>query len=77
VATEPKEKELEAIPSVPEGRNPADNTCAVCFEKFQFFFNDELEEWHLRGAMRVDGKTFHPTCYEDYKVSISVMSHLL
>jgi hypothetical protein len=36
-------------------------------------FNDEMEEWQLRAAVRVDGKTFHPLCYGDYKVSVFVM----
>jgi hypothetical protein len=32
-----------------------------------------MKEWHLRAAVRVDGETFHPLCYEDYKVRIFVM----
>jgi hypothetical protein len=32
-----------------------------------------MEEWHLRGAVPVDVKIFHPLFCEDYKVSIFVM----
>jgi hypothetical protein len=67
------EKEVKEVPSVCTGDNPADAFCCVCGDKFEEFFNDDLEEWQLRGAIRVDGKTFHPLCYEDYKVSIFVM----
>jgi pre-mRNA cleavage complex 2 protein Pcf11 len=69
-----EEEEVQPVPTVPEGKSPEDNRCAVCYEKFDFFFNDDLEEWHLRGAIRVHGKTFHPTCYEDYKVSTFIMT---
>ncbi|KAJ9595834.1 hypothetical protein L9F63_012989, partial [Diploptera punctata] len=34
------------------------------------FYNEEREEWHLRCAIRVDGKTYHPLCYGDYKASM-------
>jgi hypothetical protein len=57
-----KENEVPAVPTVPEGKDPQSNICAMCHEKFKFIFNDELEEWHLLGAVRVDGKTFHPGC---------------
>jgi hypothetical protein len=72
------EKEVEEVPSVCTGDDLADGFCYVCHDEFEVFFNDELEEWQLRAAVRVDGKTFHPLCYEDYKVSIFVMMlHLL
>jgi hypothetical protein len=64
------EKEVHEVPSVCAGDNPDDAFCAMCSDKFEQFFNDEMEEWQLRGAVRVDGKTFHPLCYEDYKKEI-------
>jgi hypothetical protein len=66
-------KEVQEVPSVYAGENPDDAFCAMCSDKFEQFFNDEMQEWHLHGAVRVEGKTFHPLCCEDYKVSIFVM----
>ena len=41
--------------------------CVICGDPFEQFYDDEEEEWHLRDAMRVDDKTYHPVCYEDAK----------
>lgn len=77
-AAEGEEKEIQEVPSVCAGENPEDAFCAVCHDKFEQFFHDDEEEWHLRSALRVDGKTYHPLCYDDYKVSIFIiMLHLL
>jgi hypothetical protein len=66
-------KAAQEVLSVCAGENPEDTFCAMCNDKFEQFFNDELEEWHLHGAVRVDEKTFHPLCCEDYKVSVFVL----
>lgn len=77
-AAEGEEKEVQEVPSVCAGENPEDTFCAVCHDKFEQFYNEEREEWHLRAAVRVDGKTYHPLCYDDYKVSIFIiMLHVL
>jgi hypothetical protein len=52
------------------GENPEDRFCFICQGKFEFFFNDDMEEWHLRAAVRVDWQTYHSLCYEDYKGSL-------
>lgn len=39
--------------------------CYVCHDPFENFFDDNREEWHLKDAMRVEGKTYHPICYQD------------
>lgn len=57
------------IQSCPAGTDDVDRACDMCQEKFEQFYNEELEEWHLRCAIRVEDKTYHPLCYEDYKVS--------
>ncbi|XP_018565201.1 uncharacterized protein LOC108906445 isoform X2 [Anoplophora glabripennis] len=62
------EEEVE-IPSVPADPESTDECCEVCHEKFDQFFNEEKEEWHLRNAVRVDDKTYHPICYEDFQQS--------
>ena len=40
--------------------------CAICHEPFEQFWDEELEEWHLRDAIRVNDQTYHPICYEDH-----------
>lgn len=56
------------IPSCPAGADDVDRECDMCRENFEHFYNEDLEEWHLRGAIRVEDKIYHPLCYEDYKV---------
>jgi hypothetical protein len=65
--------EVQGVASVYAADSPADAFCSVCGDKFEAFFNDEMEERQLRAAVRVDGKTFHPLCCGDYKVSIFFM----
>ncbi|CAF0780693.1 unnamed protein product [Didymodactylos carnosus] len=48
-----------------------DDRCCVCGDQFQNFFDDNRDEWHLRDAIRVDGKTYHPICYQDVKAEIT------
>lgn len=65
------EEEIE-IPTVPADADVQDAHCEICQDKFEQFYNEEKEEWHLRMAMRVDGKTYHPLCYEDYQASLNI-----
>lgn len=64
------EEEVE-IPSIPADPDSTDECCEVCRDKFDQFFNEEKEEWHLKNALRIEEKTYHPVCYEDYQVNIS------
>ncbi|CAF3708935.1 unnamed protein product [Adineta steineri] len=48
-----------------------DDRCFVCHDPFENFFDDNREEWHLKDAIRVDGKTYHPICYQDDQYEIS------
>lgn len=48
------------------GGAPEDNKCFVCHEDLDQFYHEENEEWHLRNAVRVEGITFHHSCYQDY-----------
>ncbi|XP_063228408.1 serine/arginine repetitive matrix protein 2-like isoform X2 [Bacillus rossius redtenbacheri] len=66
-----EDKEDQEVPSVPAGESLEDTFCDVCHDKFEQFYNEEREEWHLRAAVRVDGKTYHPICYEDFKASLN------
>ncbi|GLV35194.1 Pcf11 cleavage and polyadenylation factor subunit [Carabus blaptoides fortunei] len=63
------DEEIE-IPSVPADSNTQDTCCDVCHDKFEQFYNEEKEEWHLRMAIRAEEKTYHPLCYDDYKASL-------
>lgn len=69
-ANEEQEEEV-VIPSVPADSETTDERCEVCGDKFDQFFNEETEEWHLNNAVRIEEKTYHPVCYEDYQVSHS------
>lgn len=62
--------ESSAPISCPAGPDDANRTCDMCHDEFEQFFSEETEEWHLRSALKVDEKFYHPICYEDYKVRI-------
>lgn len=66
------EEQTEEIeePSVPADPEVQDPRCTVCQDKFDYFFNEEKEEWHLKNAIRVDEKTYHPVCFDDYHASL-------
>lgn len=55
--------------SCPAGADDVNRSCDMCHDQFEQFFNEETEEWHLRSAIKIEDKFFHPICYEDYKVS--------
>ncbi|XP_026842562.1 uncharacterized protein LOC6593127 isoform X3 [Drosophila persimilis] len=59
------------VPTCAAGNDDVDRSCDMCHEKFEQFYNEELEEWHLRSAIRVEDKIYHPLCYEDYKTSLN------
>ncbi|CAF1128757.1 unnamed protein product [Adineta ricciae] len=42
-----------------------DDRCYVCHDPFDNYFDDNLEEWCLKDAIRVDDKTYHSICYQD------------
>ncbi|KAL1114844.1 hypothetical protein AAG570_007668 [Ranatra chinensis] len=59
----------EEEPSVVAGPDNENVSCDICRDKFEQFYNEEKEEWHLRRAIRIDNKVFHPLCYHDFKES--------
>uniref|UniRef100_A0A182K1H3 CID domain-containing protein n=1 Tax=Anopheles christyi TaxID=43041 RepID=A0A182K1H3_9DIPT len=59
-------------PSCPAGLDESDRQCHMCHDVFEHFYSEETEEWHLRNAIRIDGSTYHPLCYEDYKASLTM-----
>ncbi|CAK1542774.1 unnamed protein product [Leptosia nina] len=61
---------VEETPSVAAGP-PADHTCALCGDKFDQFYNEDKEEWHLRNSVRHEDKNYHPICFEDFKASLT------
>lgn len=60
------------MPSCPAGPIEGEKMCEVCHEVFDQFYNEETEEWHLRPAVRVEERVYHPICYEDYKLSLTL-----
>uniref|UniRef100_A0AAY4A6A0 Pre-mRNA cleavage complex 2 protein Pcf11 n=1 Tax=Denticeps clupeoides TaxID=299321 RepID=A0AAY4A6A0_9TELE len=59
-----KEKEFQSVKATPDA---VFESCEICQEQFEMYWEEEEEEWHLKNAIRVDEKTYHPSCYEDYK----------
>uniref|UniRef100_A0A182VVW6 Pre-mRNA cleavage complex 2 protein Pcf11 n=1 Tax=Anopheles minimus TaxID=112268 RepID=A0A182VVW6_9DIPT len=64
-------------PSCPAGSDEDDRQCHMCHDMFEHFYNEETEEWHLKNAIRIDGSTYHPLCYEDYKASLTMSESTL
>lgn len=60
------------MPSCPAGPVEGEKICDVCHEPFEQFYNEETEEWHLRPAVRVEDSVYHPVCYEDYQLSLTL-----
>lgn len=56
-----------ALPScVADSGTAADKTCDMCHDPFEMFYNEEMEDWHLRNAIRVDeNSVYHPACLEE------------
>ncbi|XP_030055959.1 pre-mRNA cleavage complex 2 protein Pcf11 isoform X2 [Microcaecilia unicolor] len=65
-----KEKEFQSVPAGPAG---ADESCDICQEQFEQYWDEEEEEWHLKNAIRVEEKIYHPSCYEDYQNTSSFL----
>lgn len=64
---------IETLPSCVAGADDLAKTCDMCHDRFETFYNEETEDWHLRNAVRVEeGATYHPICYEDYKISLTL-----
>ncbi|CAH8624948.1 unnamed protein product [Dicrocoelium dendriticum] len=49
----------------PAFADPSKNICAVCYEKFDVFWDHDEEEWMLRDAVLLQDKVYHPICQED------------
>ncbi|XP_052868953.1 uncharacterized protein LOC128274711 [Anopheles cruzii] len=60
------------VPSCPAGEDEGDRQCHMCHDVFEQFYNEESEDWHLKSAVRIDGYTYHPLCYEDYRASLTM-----
>ncbi|KAJ3028211.1 hypothetical protein HDV00_010551 [Rhizophlyctis rosea] len=54
----------EAVSNIP-AENEKESRCAVCQEALEKFYDDEREEWMLRGVVKVDGVLYHQTCRRD------------
>ncbi|TSQ12708.1 Pre-mRNA cleavage complex 2 protein Pcf11 [Bagarius yarrelli] len=65
-----KEREFQ---SVKAAADVVHECCEICQEQFEMYWEEDEEEWHLKNAIRVDEKTYHPLCYEDYRNTSSFM----
>ncbi|XP_056140706.1 pre-mRNA cleavage complex 2 protein Pcf11 [Lampris incognitus] len=75
VNEEQKSQEVvkEEFQSVKATTDVVGESCDICQEAFEMYWEEEEEEWHLKNAIRVDGKTYHPSCFEDYKNTSSFL----
>ena len=53
------------VVSCPAASVDEKDSCVVCGEGFETFWKDEMDEWHLKDAVRVNDKTYHTVCFED------------
>uniref|UniRef100_A0A8B9KJZ5 Pre-mRNA cleavage complex 2 protein Pcf11 n=1 Tax=Astyanax mexicanus TaxID=7994 RepID=A0A8B9KJZ5_ASTMX len=65
-----KEREFQSVKAAPD---VVDESCEICQEQLEMYWEEEEEEWHLKNAIRVEGKIYHPSCYEDYKNTSSFL----
>ncbi|XP_026285069.1 pre-mRNA cleavage complex 2 protein Pcf11 isoform X2 [Frankliniella occidentalis] len=65
-----EEVEEEEIQSVPSKDFPEGTICELCHDRFDQFYNEDKEEWHLKDCLVADGLPYHPFCYKDYRVSV-------
>lgn len=63
-------QEAVVVVSCPAGSEDVNRSCDMCHDQFEQFFSEETEEWHLRSALKIDEKFYHPICYDDYKVRL-------
>ncbi|XP_014218936.1 uncharacterized protein LOC106647177 isoform X2 [Copidosoma floridanum] len=63
-------------PSIP-AQGPSPHKCEVCQEIFEQFFNEDIEEWHIRPAVTYEGKNYHPLCLQDHKISLEKSTSVL
>ncbi|XP_041358025.1 uncharacterized protein LOC121374946 [Gigantopelta aegis] len=47
--------------------------CCICGDPFDQYWHEEKEDWHLRDAIRVDKKIYHPVCYDDAREEGSII----
>uniref|UniRef100_A0A672LWR7 Pre-mRNA cleavage complex 2 protein Pcf11 n=1 Tax=Sinocyclocheilus grahami TaxID=75366 RepID=A0A672LWR7_SINGR len=64
-----KEREFQ---SVKAAADVVHELCEICQEQFEMYWEEEEEEWHLKNAIRVDGKTYHPS-YFYVKENLSIL----
>lgn len=61
----PKEQAV-TFQSVPVEGDGNDGHCVVCMDPLEDYWDEDLEEWRYKDAVREDDKTFHVSCYKDY-----------
>ncbi|KAG0441930.1 Pre-mRNA cleavage complex 2 protein Pcf11 [Dictyocoela muelleri] len=67
--TKKEEKKKIPIPTITPEINKivcdgCDNTCAVCSEKLDVIWDDEIENWIFKNAIEVDGDFCHRECID-------------
>uniref|UniRef100_A0A914XLI4 CID domain-containing protein n=1 Tax=Plectus sambesii TaxID=2011161 RepID=A0A914XLI4_9BILA len=57
-----------SVTTVAASDMPGDQSCAVCNEKFEEYWDEDDDAWKFKDCMLADGKAYHPTCYQDVSV---------
>ena len=52
-------------PTVRESKDESGNSCTVCGDKFEIFYDDDEQEWLLRNASETESGNCHPVCLPD------------
>ncbi|KAJ3015009.1 hypothetical protein HKX48_004826 [Thoreauomyces humboldtii] len=56
---------VEAVSNIPAIAGETNPSCKICTEVLEKFYDEESDDWMLRGAVRVDGNLYHQVCYKD------------
>ena len=60
---DPKNKFIPA----PSDSALASMPCAICQEKFEMSWKEELQDFVWMDAIKIGGRVYHASCYADYK----------
>ncbi|XP_066922812.1 pre-mRNA cleavage complex 2 protein Pcf11-like isoform X3 [Clytia hemisphaerica] len=53
------------VPSVPVEGDENGGMCGVCMDRLEEYWDEDLEEWRYKDAIRIKNKTYHVAC-QDY-----------
>lgn len=51
-------EEAVDVPNLPAGTDHTAKICPACQEQMELFWDDNVDEWMLRNAVKIDGQVF-------------------